>query len=103
MSHTASTFTRSFGYYLNGNWSTSGREVVVTSPYDHSVIATVYQASRDDVETAIQSAVQAFSVTRKMTSFQRASILRKIAEGIKRRHEEFARAICQIRRASSGR
>jgi acyl-CoA reductase-like NAD-dependent aldehyde dehydrogenase len=95
MSHTATTPTRSFGYYLNGNWSTRGREVVVTSPYDHSVIAMVYEASRDDVETAIQSAVQAFSVTRKMTSFQRAGILRKIAEGIKHRHEEFARTICQ--------
>src|SRR5450631_4455264 len=95
MSHTTSTPTRSFGYYLNGNWSTSGREVVVTSPYDHSIVAVVYEASRDDVQTAIQSAVHAFSVTRKMTSFQRAGILRKIAEGIKHRREEFARTICQ--------
>jgi hypothetical protein len=95
MSHTATTPTRSFGYYLNGNWSTSGREAVVTSPYDHSVVAVVYEASRDDVETAIQSAVQAFAITRKLTSYQRTGILRRIAEGIRHRREEFARTICQ--------
>ena len=94
MSHTTSIPTRSFGFYLNGNWSTHGREVVVTSPYDRTIVAVVYEAARDDVETAIQSAVQAFGVTRKMTSFQRSSILRKIAEGIRQRREEFARTIC---------
>jgi acyl-CoA reductase-like NAD-dependent aldehyde dehydrogenase len=95
VSHATSIPTRSFGYYLDGNWKTSGREAVVTSPYDHSVVAVVYEASRDDVETAIQSAVQAFSITRKMTSYQRATVLRKSAEGIRHRREEFARTIGQ--------
>jgi acyl-CoA reductase-like NAD-dependent aldehyde dehydrogenase len=94
MSHTTSIPIRSFGFYMNGNWSTHGREMVTTSPYDHSVVAVVYEATRDDVETAIQSAVQAFAVTRKMASFQRSGILRKIAEGIRQRREEFARTIC---------
>jgi len=95
MSHTTSIPTRSFGFYLNGNWSTHGREVVVTSPYDHSIVAVVYEATRDDVETAIHSVVEAFAVTRKMTSHQRATVLRKIAEGIRHRREEIARTICQ--------
>jgi acyl-CoA reductase-like NAD-dependent aldehyde dehydrogenase len=95
VSHTTSIPTRSFGYYLNGNWSTSGRESVVTSPFDHSIVAVVYEASRGAVETAIQSAVQAFTITRKMTSFERATVLRKITEGIRHRREEFARTICQ--------
>jgi len=95
MSHTASIPTRTFGFYLDGDWKTHGREVIITSPYDHSVVAVVFEATRDDVEAAIQSAVRAFSVTRKLTSYQRASILRKIAEGIRHRREEFARTICQ--------
>ena len=94
MSHTA-TPTRSFGFFLNGNWVTHGREVVVTSPYDHSVLAVVSEAERDDVETAIESAVQAFTATRKMSSYQRASALRKVADGITARRDEFARTICQ--------
>jgi acyl-CoA reductase-like NAD-dependent aldehyde dehydrogenase len=95
MSHTTSAPTRSYGFYLNGNSLTHGREVVVASPFDHSIVAVVCEATRDDVETAIQSAVESFSVTRKMSSHQRSSILRKIAEGIRHRREEFARTICQ--------
>ncbi len=95
MSHTTSAPTRSFGFYLNGDWLTHGREAVITSPFDRSVVAVVNEATRDDVETAIQSAVEAFVVTRKLTSHRRASVLRKIAEGVKHRQEEFARTICQ--------
>ena len=94
MSQTTS-ITRSFGYFLNGNWSTHGREAVVNSPYDHSVIAVVSEAGHDDVETAIESAVQAFAITSKMTSQQRANVLHKIVDGITTRREEFARTISQ--------
>jgi len=94
MSHTTSIPTRTFGFYMNGDWIAHGREAVVTSPYDHSVVAVVYEATGDDVETAIQSAVQSFAVTRKLSSFQRAEVLRKIAHGIEERREEFARTIC---------
>jgi acyl-CoA reductase-like NAD-dependent aldehyde dehydrogenase len=94
MSQTTSTI-RSFGFFLNGNWSTHGREAVVTSPYDRSVLAVISEAGSDDVEVAIESAVQAFAVTRKMTSQQRADVLHKIVEGITSRREEFARTICQ--------
>lgn len=95
MSHTTSAPTRSIGFYLNGDWATHGREYVITSIFDRSVVAVVYEATRDDVETAIEAAVQAFTVTRKMSSYQRANILRKIADGIRQRREEFARTICQ--------
>jgi acyl-CoA reductase-like NAD-dependent aldehyde dehydrogenase len=95
MGHTTATPTRSFGFFLNGDWITHGREAVVTSPYDRSVVAVVCEADRDDVEVAIESAVQAFAVTRKLPSHQRAAILRKITEGITARREEFARTICQ--------
>jgi len=89
------TPTRSFGFFLNGNWSTHGREVVVISPFDRSVLAVVSEAEREDVEMAVESAVRAFEVTRKMTSHQRAGVLRKVADGIAARREEFARTICQ--------
>ena len=95
MSHTTAIPTRSFGFYLNGNWVTHGRDVVVTSPYDHSVVAVVYEADRDHVEAAIESAARAFSTTRRLTSYQRARILQKITDGIDARREEFARTICQ--------
>ncbi len=46
MSHTTAIPTRSLGFFLNGNWMTHGRDVVVTSPYDRSVVAVVYEATR---------------------------------------------------------
>ena len=85
---------RSMGFFLNGNWSTHGRESVVSSPYDNSVIAVVSEAERSDVEVAIESAVQAVAVTRRLSSAQRASILHEIAKGITDRKDEFARTIC---------
>jgi acyl-CoA reductase-like NAD-dependent aldehyde dehydrogenase len=95
MSHATSVPTRSIGFYLNNNWYTHGTEHVIASPFDKSVLAIVYEASRDDVETAIQSAVQAFEITRRMSSYQRATILHKIADGLRQRREEFAGTICQ--------
>ena len=94
MSQTSATI-RSFGFFSNGNWSTHGTEAVVNSPYDHNVIGVVSEAGPDDVESAIEGAVQAFAVTRHMSSQQRAGILREIAEAIADRREEFARTICQ--------
>src|SRR5271169_236366 len=95
MGHTTAIPARSFGFFLNGDWITHGRDVVVTSPYDRSMVAVVCEASRDDVEVAIESAVRAFAFTRRLSSYQRAAILRKITDGITARREEFARTICQ--------
>jgi acyl-CoA reductase-like NAD-dependent aldehyde dehydrogenase len=94
MSQTSATI-RSFGFFSNGSWSTHGSEAVVNSPYDHNVVAVISEAGRDDVESAIEGAVQAFAVTRRMTSQQRAKILHEIASVMEDRREEFARTICQ--------
>ena len=94
MSQTTSTI-RSIGFFLNGSWSTHGTEAVVKSPFDQSVIAVTSEADRNDAEVAIQSAVQSFAVTRKLSSQQRASILHEIAHTLAQRHDEFSRTICQ--------
>src|SRR5579862_86839 len=90
-----STTIRSFGFFSNGSWSSHGTEGVVNSPYDHNVIAVISEAGPDDVEAAIEGAGQAFAETRRMSSYERAKILREIAQAITARREEFARTICQ--------
>ena len=60
-----------------------------------AVLGVITEAGRDDVETAIESAVQAFAVTRRMSSYQRARVLNKIVDGMTTRKEEFAKMICQ--------
>src|SRR5271166_2916316 len=94
MSQTSATI-RSFGFFSNGSWSTHGSEAVVKSPYGQNVIAVISEAGRDDVESAIEGAGQAFAITRRMSSQQRSSILHEIAKAMGDRREEFARTICQ--------
>ena len=86
---------QTYGYFANGNFHTSGDDVVITGVWDHSPLAIVDLAGNDAALTAVQDAVLAFAVTRKLSSFQRAGILRKIARGIANRKEDFARTICR--------
>jgi acyl-CoA reductase-like NAD-dependent aldehyde dehydrogenase len=95
MSQTTTTPVPTYGFFADGKAHNSGNEVVITSVWDRSVIAVVEQATREDALAAVDSAVRAFAVTRKLSSFQRAQILRKIARGIGARKEDFARTICR--------
>jgi acyl-CoA reductase-like NAD-dependent aldehyde dehydrogenase len=79
------------GFFLNGRWHTQGRAVDVRSPFDQSVVGSITQAGRRELEHAIEAAVDAFETTRKMPSYQRQAILHKISTGIVNRKEEFAR------------
>ena len=95
MAQLTGTPLQTYGFFATGNFHTSGHDVVISSVWDHSPIAIVDQADDDAALTAVQDAVLAFNETRKLTSFQRASVLRKIARGIAHRKEDFARTICR--------
>ena len=79
------------GFFLNGRWHTQGKCVDIHSPYDQSVVGSVTLAGRRELEHAIEAAVEAFEITRKMASYQRQAVLHKISTGIQNRKEEFAR------------
>lgn len=96
MSNSATTTpVPNYGFFADGKSHNSGRELVITSVWDHSVIAVVEEATHDDALAAVQSAVRAFAVTRKLSSFERSNVLRKIARGIAARREDFSRTICR--------
>ncbi len=79
------------GFFLNGQWHTQGKSVDIHSPYDQAVVGNVTLAGRLELEHAIEAAVEAFEITRKMPSYQRQAVLHKISTGIHNRKEEFAR------------
>lgn len=81
-----------FRFLSAGEWRT-GTPYTVLCPYDGEPVAVVHRASADDLEQSIQAAVKAFSVTRKLSAHQRATILRSIADAISSRSEELARTI----------
>ncbi len=83
------------GFLVDGRWIEEGDLVEVKAPYDGSVIGRVYQGRRQHAEAAIAAAVKAFGTTRRLPAFERQRMLRRVAEGIAQRKEEFSRTLCQ--------
>ena len=95
MSQMTATPVSTQGFFLDGKWVEDGNVVEIRSPYDGSVIAQVYQGRREHAEAAIAAAVKAFGTTRRLPAFERQRVLRRVAESITQRREEFARTMAQ--------
>ena len=83
------------GFYVDGKWLDEGDIVEIRAPFDGAVIASVYQGRREHAEAAIAASVKAFGTTRRLPAFERQRVLRRIADGIHDRKEEFARTLAQ--------
>ncbi len=83
------------GFYIDGKWLEEGDIVEIRAPYDGAVIARVYQGRREHAEAAIAATVKAFGTTRRLPAFERQRVLRRIADGIHDRKDEFARTLAQ--------
>ena len=76
-----------------GEWRPGSEDLVVKSPYSGEELASVASANEDELLIAIGAAEEAAHSMRKLPRFEIAQGLRKIAEGIDRRKDEFARTI----------
>ncbi|MDD7379985.1 MAG: aldehyde dehydrogenase family protein [Succiniclasticum sp.] len=81
-----------YGLFINGEWrdASNGDAFTVTSPADGSVLAVCAQASREDVNYAVESAWKAFDSWRHTTVKERAALLNKIADVIDANKEHLA-------------
>jgi len=85
--------TRAF--LLDGKWIEEGDHIEVRAPYDGSVVGSVFQGRREHVDAAIRAAIKAFGTTRRLPAFERQRVLRRVAESIAQRKEEFAHTLAQ--------
>src|SRR3989475_7888897 len=83
------------GFFLDGKWIEEGDIVEIKAPYDGNVIANVFQARREHTEAAIKAAVKAFGTTRRLPAFERQRVLRRVAQTISERKQEFSRTLAQ--------
>ena len=83
------------GFFIDGHWVDDGDVVEVRSPFDGAVVGRVTQARREHAEAAIAAAVKAFGTTRRLPAFERQRVLRRVAQSIAERREEFSRTIVQ--------
>lgn len=81
------------GFLACGRELQEGREVVVRSPWDQSVVGTVREASHGAVMEAVGSLERSLAATRKLSAHERKRILLAVAEKIAAQKEELARLI----------
>ncbi|MGA2694945.1 MAG: aldehyde dehydrogenase family protein [Terriglobales bacterium] len=95
MSHMTAAPVATHGFLLDGKWTEEGDLVEIKSPYDGSLVGAVFQGWRAHAEQAIAAAVKAFGTTRRLPAFERQRVLKRVAENIAERKEEYAHCIAQ--------
>jgi len=78
---------------INGDWEASETAKDIKSPFDRSDVGKVHFAQKAQMEEAVTSAHEAFAQIKKLSSFERAYALEKIASGIKAKKEELTKSI----------
>jgi len=86
--------TKPHPIFLAGRWVESPDILVIENPADAATPAgSTYTASDAQYEEAVDAAVAAFDLTRRLPAYERGRILREISAGIGVRREELGRLI----------
>src|SRR5947209_5154513 len=79
--------------YINGQFVGSGRQFAKINPVDGTVVAQVHEADRAMVDAAVRAARAALQGPWGRMALQaRVDLLRKVAEGIEKRFDDFVQA-----------
>jgi len=80
-------------FLIGGQWRVTENVNELAAPYSGEILASVSSASQSDVEEAIAVAATAAIEMRALPRYKIAEALRRLAEIVKERREEFARSI----------
>ena len=82
-----------FGQFIDGKWqhSTNKETYDVINPATEEVIGKASKASPADVDKALKSSERGFAVWKKFSPWDRAIIIRKIADLIRKKNNELAK------------
>ena len=78
-----------FGQFIDGKWqkSSSGELYDVINPANEEIIGRVSKANNEDVQKAIRSAAKGLEIWKNTSPWERAKILRKISDLIRKKIE----------------
>jgi acyl-CoA reductase-like NAD-dependent aldehyde dehydrogenase len=79
--------------FIGGQWIEGGPIIEVTNKYTGEVIGELPQAREQDVDAAIAAAQRAEEAMAELPAYRRSQILRRTAEIIQARYDDFARTI----------
>ena len=82
-----------FGQFINGKWQQSEKKETynVINPATEEVIGKASKASPADVDKALKSAEKGFAIWKKFSPWDRAKIIRKIADLMRKKNNELAK------------
>jgi len=82
-----------YGQFIDGKWhkSSTGETYEVINPANEEVLGKASKASPDDVNKALLSAQKGLEVWKKTTPWQRAYILRRIADKMREKQDVLAK------------
>jgi glyceraldehyde-3-phosphate dehydrogenase (NADP+) len=80
--------------YVAGQWRHTADTAALTAPFHGAALGAVCLAGPKDIEDAIAGAVASFATTRRMATFERADVCKKVAQGLFARKEELAIGMC---------
>lgn len=80
---------------VGADWRTGEATIEVRDPQDNSLVGEVPRATMADLEDAVEQAVEGGALSRTLPTHQRIEVLKRTAEHILGRHEEFAMTIAR--------
>ena len=82
-----------FGQFIDGKWQPSSNKETydVINPATEEVIGKASKASAVDVDKALKSAQKGFSIWKKFSPWNRAAIIRKIADLMRKKDNQLAK------------
>lgn len=91
----AKTHYPEIGQLIGGSYEVAGGRVMrdVVDPTTGQVLGQFCEATESDIARALTAAERGFSVWRRMSAFDRAKVLRKVADTMRERVNELARLV----------
>ena len=84
-----------FGQFIDGKWqsSDSGETYEVINPATEEVIGNPSKANKDDIDKALKSAEKGLEIWKNTSPWDRAKIIRKISELIRKEVDTLAKCL----------
>lgn len=91
---TSTEVRQSYRNYVGGEWIDTTEHEVVRLPYDGTPVGEVPRAGVDLVDKAVAAARTGFQAMRELANYERADLLLRIAELVRRDVAEYGQIIC---------
>ncbi|MGB3304701.1 MAG: aldehyde dehydrogenase family protein [Thermomicrobiales bacterium] len=82
-----------FPIYIGGEWVKTSNRLDVTAPYDGATVGTTWLAGPDELERAIQAAVDVFPTYSRIPVYERVEFLKALAAKLREHRDEVIETI----------